>query len=61
MKNKFLYFQLLILGLFTLAGCTHPDEKYSNLKSVQVFHSNSGSNYIFENGKTMEKKHAEKN
>lgn len=54
----------LILVLFVplvLGGCTHAQIASNQLKSVQVFHSNSGSNYLFENSKTMEEKHAEQN
>jgi hypothetical protein len=41
-----------------LSGCTSDKvNNYQNLKSVQVFHSNSGSNYFFENTKNMEEKH----
>ena len=58
LRNKliFLFFVPLVLG-----GCTHAQIPSNQLKSVQVFHSNSGSNYLFENSKTMEEKHGEQN
>lgn len=61
MIKKVIFHSVLILGSFVLASCAHTNEEYSNLKSVQVFHSNSGSNYYFENSKTMEEKNGEQN
>lgn len=52
----------LIFFIAILSGCASDKvNQYQNLKSVQVFHSNSGSNYIFENSKKMEEKHSEQN
>lgn len=51
-----------IIFIAILSGCSSDKvNQYKNLKSVQVFHTNSGSNYLFENSKTMEEKHAEQN
>ena len=45
-----------------LSSCASDKEnQYQSLKSVQVFHTNSGSNYLFENSKTVEEKHGEQN
>lgn len=51
-----------MLFMIILSGCASDKEtQYQSLKSVQVFHTNSGSNYLFENSKTMEEKHGEQN
>ena len=51
-----------MLFMIILSGCASDKEiQYQSLKSVQVFHTNSGSNYLFENSKTMEEKNGEQN
>ena len=37
----------LVLVASILSGCAHPNVDKPKLKSVQMFKSNSGANYIF--------------
>lgn len=52
MVGKFMskLFSILLLAA-CVSGCSHPQQFKNQLKSVQVFQSNSGSNYIFESKK----------